>query len=109
MRPLRALLLLASVGLAAAAKDHPRHTHPKPKPGLRPGEVHQGTLDLKYLADFSASADYPDAVCNDGTTGAFYHANASDPAKAHLWVVMQEGGQWCGCAGRSYLPDEGEG
>jgi hypothetical protein len=62
--------------------------------------VHQGSLTLKYLADFSASAPYPDAVCNDGTTGAFYHANATDPAKANLWVVMQEGGQWCGCGPR---------
>ena len=28
-------------------------------------------------------------------TGAFYYANATDPAKAHIWLVYLEGGQWC--------------
>jgi hypothetical protein len=26
--------------------------------------------------------------------GAFYFSNATDPAKAHLWLVYLEGGQW---------------
>ena len=38
---------------------------------------------------------YPQAVCNDGSPGGFFFTPATSPAKAHLWVLFLEGGQWC--------------
>lgn len=35
------------------------------------------------------------AVCNDGSPGAFYFHKASDPAQANIWLVYLEGGDWC--------------
>jgi Pectinacetylesterase len=52
---------------------------------------HGQTLQ-KVLYD---NATYPDAVCNDGSPSGFYILPATDPAKADLWVVVLEGGQWC--------------
>jgi hypothetical protein len=33
------------------------------------------------------------AVCNDGSPGAFYFHKASDPAMANVWLVFLEGAQ----------------
>lgn len=53
-------------------------------------------MELHSLDTFQAVWDsYHDAVCNDGSPGAFYFQNATDPAKAHLWMVYLEGGGWC--------------
>ena len=46
------------------------------------------------------NGDYPEALCNDGTTGAYYWA----PGTSDSWIVFLQGGMWCwdepSCASR---------
>ena len=46
------------------------------------------TLEIKWL-DLKK---YPEAVCNDGTGGAFYYKEGTDQNK---WLVHLMGGGWC--------------
>jgi hypothetical protein len=41
-------------------------------------------------------SEHPDAVCLDGSPGAFYYSPSKpDSASADTWVIFLEGGGWC--------------
>jgi hypothetical protein len=150
---LAAALLLSAVACASAAGNGTSAFNAQvgSMPTVAPVHNGQSAMKLFYLDDFADTwASYSDAVCNDGSTGAwrvrrsaasrgprgalvaraaratayargcarllprgwrggaeaapgacappagaFYYANATDPAKAHIWLVYLEGGQWC--------------
>lgn len=47
------------------------------------------TLSLTYFD----TKIYPNAVCNDGSTGGFYFAKS--PSNSPYWLVHLQGGGWC--------------
>ena len=51
----------------------------------------QSALSLQHI---EASVD-PLALCNDGTTAAYYWRAAQTPSLSKTWVVYLEGGGWC--------------
>jgi hypothetical protein len=70
----------------------------QPAPEPPPGEALPKTFAYRSL-DTSV---YPNAVCNDGSPAGYYLEAGTD---ASTWVVMLEGGSWCGsdaeCQGRA--------
>ena len=99
----------AATSSEMALKPSPPPTHPPTPPIQYPPhvEVPGTTLVVKMLDA------YPQAVCNDGSSGGYYWSRGSDPS---LWVVYLQGGAWafavlpCGlrrgadCSGPSAWP-----
>ena len=77
----------AATSSEMALKPSPPPSHPPTPPILYPPhvEVPGTTLVVKMLDA------YPEAVCNDGTSGGYYWSKGSDPS---LWVVYLQGGAW---------------
>ena len=65
------------------AKHPPPPARP-PAPGYPPHEEIPGTTLVVKMLDA-----YPEAVCNDGTSGGYYFSRGNDPS---LWVVYLQGG-----------------
>lgn len=72
----------------------PRIPHPAWHATARDEQI--GAMPLFSMDDYDVwKTNYPDAVCNDGTPGAFWFKNATDPKKNNTWLIYLEGGMWC--------------
>ena len=89
MRALQFAAFIVLVGAAAASLS------------TSADEVEVGTL-------YYTNATDPSAVCLDGSSGAFYHWSATNPAYANRWVIYLQGGGACNspeqCYERSKTP-----
>lgn len=61
-----------------------------------------------YALRILNATQYPQAVCLDGTQGAYYHRPALSGSAANKWRIFFQGGGWCvsdeDCYGRSQTP-----
>lgn len=65
-----------------------------PRPGhFGRADLHRGSgpLEQGYELVYLEREKFPEAVCNDGTPGAFFIQQGSP----HRWVVYMQGGRWC--------------
>ena len=107
---LRNLLLQAGVGLAISTK--PVSLKDIEGFALAGGNTHLSrgeTLGApNYTLHVLDATLYPQALCLDGTQGAYYHRAALSANASSKWRVFFQGGGWCvsdeDCYGRSQTP-----
>jgi hypothetical protein len=59
------------------------------------GSLSPGTDASQLVRHDLDTSVFPDALCNDGTTAAFYYRPAASAADADKWVIQLQGGGSC--------------
>jgi hypothetical protein len=90
---------LLLVGLALALAALPAQGGPAPMQLFSLADV---DARVRWAARFwpavrraAPTSPLAQAVCNDGSSAAYYYAPATSGSASNVWLLMLEGGEWC--------------